>query len=67
MTPQSAKYSPWSMVGDVLLILVLGAAVITIAFAPWAEPIRTGIGKTAPHIMMESYIAHANLPKAPKL
>jgi hypothetical protein len=64
MTRQSAKQR---ILNGAMVILVLGAFV-TIAVAPWAQPVRTSIAKHAPEIAMHMIVDHfTKHPKVPKV
>jgi hypothetical protein len=63
---QHSAESPTRIIFDVLLILILGAAVITIAVAAWAQPIRDSIKKNAPHIALHYFLEHQK-PHVPNL
>jgi hypothetical protein len=65
MLQQSAE-SPRRIIFDVLLILVLGAVLITIAVAARAQPIRDSIKKNAPRIALHYFLEHQK-PHVPKL
>jgi len=63
---QHSAESPTRIIFDVLLILVLGAAVITIAVVAWAQPIRDSIKKNAPHTALHYFLEHQK-PHVPNL
>ena len=68
MTPDTAKYPSWRLLGNVLIILVVVATAIPIALADWAQPIRDSIKKHAPelvHYVLNHHETH--VPKVPKL
>ena len=69
MTPDTAKYPSWRVLGDVLFILVVVTVAITIAIAEWAQPIRDSIKKHAPDVLMHYFLEHhePHVPKLPKL
>ena len=69
MTSKSANNSSWRLLGDVSLILLFGAAVITILVAAWAQPIRENIKKHAPDVLLHQYLDHQkpHVPRLPKL
>ena len=50
---------------DVLVALVFAAAVFTIAFADWAQPIRSSITRHAQLHFLLDYFAHHKPPRVP--
>jgi hypothetical protein len=50
---------------DVLVALVFAAAIFTIAFADWAQPIRSSITRHAQLHFLLDYFAHHKPPRVP--